>query len=244
MTSRRRCPPWLSLSLLAVLTSIWPSAETSASAQEVTGAEPAARYPFDPVCPWGRIADGRGMLVRCLAAAEAARLASPAPSSSAALAPPVAAPPVAAPPVAAPPAVAPSMAPASRPAPSPALAAPVPAPTRSSRRVVLEAVGPAVADTGELPEAQAQLARASDRYVQCVESNGGISASPAKVTLRFLVRERGRAEGLTVKDRAGVSLAAAKCIADVVDRRFVGYPAAPIVGADLSIGFVWEGAGR
>jgi hypothetical protein len=58
------------------------------------------------------------------------------------------------------------------------------------------------------------------------------------------VRERGRAEGLTVKDRTGLSLAAAKCIADVVDRRFVGYPAAPIVGADLSIGFVWEGAGR
>ncbi len=56
--------------------------------------------------------------------------------------------------------------------------------------------------------------------------------------------ERGRAEGVTVKERAGLSLAAAKCVANVVDRRFVGYPAAPIVGADLTIDFAWEGAGR
>jgi hypothetical protein len=120
----------------------------------------------------------------------------------------------------------------------------VPTPNKASRRVRLQAVGPAQADTGDLPEAQGQLVRASDRYVQCVESAGGISSSPAKVTLRFLVRERGRAEGVTVKDRSGVSVAGAKCIAEVVDRRFVGYPAAPIVGADLSIEFVWEGAGR
>jgi hypothetical protein len=251
MTFPCRRPSGLTLSLLAVLTAISPSAERDASAQEVTGAEPAARFPFDPVCPWGRVADGRGMLVRCLESTEAARLASVAPSpTGAAVSPaaPVASAPVVAAPLASggPVPAAPRAAPApvaAPPLPAPALAAPAPA-IRSSRRVLLEAVGPALADTGELPEAQVQLARAGDRYLQCVESNGGISVSPAKVTLRFLVRERGRAEGLTVKDRSGLSLAAAKCIADVVDRRFVGYPAAPIVGADLSIGFVWEGAGR
>ena len=35
-----------------------------------------------------------------------------------------------------------------------------------------------------------------------------------------------------------------KCIADVIDRRYVGYPAAPIVGATLSIELGSEGAGR
>jgi hypothetical protein len=100
------------------------------------------------------------------------------------------------------------------------------------------------ADTGELPEARTQLLRAGERYVQCVESNGGLSSSPARVTLRFLVRERGRAEGVTVKEREGLSLGAAKCVASVVDRRYVGYPAAPIVGADLSVEFAWEGSGR
>lgn len=108
----------------------------------------------------------------------------------------------------------------------------------------LEAVSAARADTGELPDARLQLLRASDRYVQCVESNGGLSSSPARVTLRFLVRERGRAEGVTVKEREGLSTGAAKCIASVIDRRYVGYPAAPIVGADLSVDFTWEGVGR
>ena len=69
------------------------------------------------------------------------------------------------------------------------------------RRVVVKDVGQALADTGELPEAQRQLRRPLDRYAACVESNGGLSADSGKVTLRFLVRERGRAEGVSVKDR-------------------------------------------
>jgi hypothetical protein len=207
-----------------------------ASAQELAAAEPALRYPFDPVCPWGRVADGRGILVRCLDAAEAQRLAARTPAAAAARA-----------------AAAPSSAPASsppvapeprRPSEPPPLAASAPAPKLSSRKVGLERVSAARADTGELPEARTQLLRAGDRYVQCVDGNGGLSASPASVTVRFLVRERGRAEGVTVKERTGLSLAAAKCVANVVDRRFVGYPAAPIVGADLTFDFAWEGTGR
>ena len=34
----------------------------------------ASRYPYDPVCAWGRIANGRGMLKRCLTQAEAQAL--------------------------------------------------------------------------------------------------------------------------------------------------------------------------
>jgi hypothetical protein len=223
--------PWLALGLLLFSPIFWPQAERNAAAEEVTVAEPAVRYPFDPVCPWGRIADGRGMLVRCLEPTEAQRLAAPprppaATAPAAALAPAEPRPPR-----------------AEIPAPYPAPAAAV-APKGPPRHVSLMAVSAARADTGELPEARAQLLRAGDRYVQCVESNGGLSSSPGRVTLRFLVRERGRAEGVTVKEREGVSTGAAKCIASVVDRRYVGYPAAPIVGADLSVDFSWEGAGR
>ena len=224
MTSRqhskaRRQRLWLGL--LALSPIAWPAATPIASAEEVTGAEPALRYPFDPVCPWGRVADGRGILVRCLDAAEAQRLAAPARAASPA---PVAEP--------------------RRPVEAPALAASAPAPKPSSRKVVLERVSAARADTGELPEARTQLVRANDRYLACVDGNGGITSSPASVTVRFLVRERGRAEGVSVKERTGLSMAAAKCVASVIDRRFVGYPAAPIVGADLTIDFAWEGAGR
>jgi hypothetical protein len=237
---RHRLFPTIGLGLLALSPLVWPEATSVASAEEVVVAEPALRYPFDPVCPWGRVADGRGILVRCLDAAEAQRLATRAPAAASSTAAPV---PAAAPaPAAAP---TPAAAPAPRrPSEAPALAASAPAPKLSSRKVSLERVSAARADTGELPEARTQLLRANERYVQCVESNGGLSVSPASVTLRFLVRERGRAEGVTVKERAGLSLAAAKCVASVIDRRFVGYPAAPIVGADLTIDFVWEGAGR
>jgi hypothetical protein len=243
MTSRHQTPPRpsrllprIGLGLLALSPLAWPEAAPLASAEEVGAAEPALRYPFDPVCPWGRVADGRGILVRCLDAAEAQRLATRAPAIAAPPLAPAAVPPLAPAPVTA--------AEPRRPSEAPPLAASAPAPRMSSRKVSLERVSAARADTGELPEARAQLLRANDRYVQCVESNGGLSASPASVTLRFLVRERGRAEGVTVKERAGLSLAAAKCVANVVDRRFVGYPAAPIVGADLTIDFAWEGAGR
>ena len=45
-----------------------------------------SRYPYDPACPWGRISNGRGMIVRCINRQEAEQLfaRSSAPSGSAA----------------------------------------------------------------------------------------------------------------------------------------------------------------
>jgi hypothetical protein len=182
-------------------------------------AEPASRFPYDPVCAWGRVADGRGLIVRCLDQNEAQQLVS-APAAS-----PLAA-------------GVPAASAGTVPGATAAVATP------PSRRLVVTEVSPARADTGELPEAAPQLRRPLDRYVRCVEDNGGLEGASGSVTLRFLVRERGRAEGVAVKERRGVSVTAAKCIADVVDRRYVGYPAAPIVGATLSISFGAEGAAR
>jgi hypothetical protein len=133
---------------------------------------------------------------------------------------------------------------AARPSPPAPPSPPVAPAVKPGQRVVVTDVGPAQADAGELPEAQGQLRRPIDRYARCVEENGGLEGAAGQVTLRFLVRERGRAEGVAVKDRRGVSLAAAKCIADVVDRRYVGYPAAPIVGATLTIALGLEGTAR
>src|SRR6478735_1557520 len=59
------------------------------------------RYPYDPACPWGRIGNGKGLIVRCLTEAEAQGLRSgslatasalPAASASASSAPTVAPP--------------------------------------------------------------------------------------------------------------------------------------------------------
>lgn len=183
--------------------------------QSVAGADNPKRYPFDPACPWGRVADGHGMLIRCLNPAEASRLlqveVGAQPLGSAATTPE----------------------------------------TKSEggsdnktlddesaqtvQKLSVDSVGPAVADAGELPLAGKKLALPKDRYIECVTKHGGLTAKQGKVVVRFLVRERGRAEGVAVKSHSGMSPAAAKCIADVVDRRYVGYPAAPIVGATLPI---------
>lgn len=210
-----------SAALLGLVLSPWPEAVPDASA-EPAATEPAARFPYDPVCPWGRIADGRGLFVRCLEQAEAQRLSLPA--RDGARAPAVGAPAAA------------NALPHEPPGSSESAAA-APELAEPQRRVVVTEVGQAHADTGELPEAQRQLRRPLDRYIQCVEDHGGLEGDSGRVTVRFLVRERGRAEGVGVKARRGMSIEAAKCVADVVDRRYVGYPAAPIVGATLSIEF-------
>lgn len=191
----------------SLLTSLGSSQTAPKQPKSATPARPsapskpvvAARYPLDPICPWGRISDGKGILVRCLKEREAASLLGtpPAPGSSSA-SPPVG----------------------------------VVSPARR-QKIAIRSIGEAKPDTGSLPEARPQLSKPKARYVSCVEKNGGVDGKAASVTVRFLVRERGRAEGVSVIRRRSVSEAAAKCIADVVDRRYVGYPEAPIVGVTM-----------
>lgn len=45
------------------------------SAYGAADAEVEARYPYDPACAWGRVANGKGMLHRCLTEAEARKVA-------------------------------------------------------------------------------------------------------------------------------------------------------------------------
>jgi hypothetical protein len=183
---------------------------------KVATAESPERYPYDPACAWGRLADGHGMLIRCLEPAEASVLlesklevnTKPAAKKAS------------------------GDEPADK---SKAATTPEKGGGSKGGKLVVSNVGPAQADAGELPLAAKKLGLPKDRYIDCVEKNGGLTADTAKVVVRFLVRERGRAEGVSVKSRKGMSKAAAACIADVVDRRYVGYPAAPMVGATIPI---------
>ncbi len=170
------------------------------------------RYPFDPACPWGRIANGKGMIVRCLGDQEAAALAkvpdpnAPVPASS-------------------------SAAPTSSAAPA-ASAAPSSGVGPSDFNVT---VGPLVADKGKLDVAK--LAQPKDRYKKCVLDNGGLKGDGGEVQVRFMVMTKGIAEGVTVHKRMNVSAEAARCVADIVDRRRVGTPEEPMVGATVFIKF-------
>jgi hypothetical protein len=197
-------------------------------------AEVAPRYPFDPLCPWGRISDGHGMLLRCLQPAEATALVQGPQVHGRQASAPIAEPAPSAPPVAsaAPGATTPV---APTPAPAPTAERPSSAAAARAQNAAVSQIGPLSVDTGDLPIALVELRKPRQRYADCVNQNGGVTGGRGRVEIRFLVRELGRAEGVLVKAREGVSLEAAKCIAGVIDRRNVGYPEAPIVGATVVV---------
>jgi hypothetical protein len=180
-------------------------------AHSLARADAPEQYPYDPACAWGRLADGHGMLLRCLQPGEATQLLSAEIKQG------------------------PAKPPEGKTSEAARGGATAPGASPGTPKLAVTQVGPAQADAGELPLAEKKLTAVNDRYVACVEANGGLTAESGRVVLRFLVRERGRAEGVTVKSVSGMSDQAARCIANVVDRRFVGYPAAPIVGATLPI---------
>ena len=171
------------------------------------------RYPYDPACLWGRLANGKGTVVRCLTEKEAniiSAVTAALPSSSAA----------------------PSTTPASTETTADPVA-PAPAPENIATKGIQVSVGPVTADKGEL--GLGKLGVPKDRYAKCVEDHGGLKGSTGEVHVRFLVRSRGVAEGVGVQKRQNVSAEAAQCIAEVVDRRRVGVPDEPLVGATLVI---------
>lgn len=175
-----------------------------------------SRYPYDPACAWGRIADGRGMLVRCLDETEARALAQGRLV-----------------------AVAPS-APNASPAPPDAAAPDGGAPDAAAPldRDIELSVGPVVPEQGKLARAEQKLALPRERYLGCLAEHGGLQRSPAEVVVRFLVQApRGRAEGVEVVEQRGMTPAAARCIADVIDRRAVGTPDAPLTGVRATLKF-------
>ena len=182
------------------------------------------RYPFDPACSWGRVGNGKGMVVRCISEEEAKALrAAPAPAVAGAKPAPglTSVRPGEVAPAA--PEAAPDAASDAEPAPDPDAALEV-------------TVGPVTAEEGNL--GIGKLGQPKDKYAACVQKNGGLTGKTGEVAVRFLVRGKGIAEGVSVSKRTNVSKEAAQCVADVVDRRRVGTPESPMVGATVLVKFV------
>jgi hypothetical protein len=170
-------------------------------------AQEASRYPYDPVCPWGRIANGSGMLVRCMVESEANQLLSSSPPPATAR-------------------TAPSTSASASAAPSASASA-----TPITAQDISLKIGPITPDQGSLPQAEKKLSAAKEKLIACLVDNGGIEKDSAEVHVRFLISDRGRAEGVSVQKKSGLSPKAASCVADVVDRRSVGTPEVSMVGA-------------
>lgn len=182
------------------------------------------RYPFDPACAWGRIADGRGILLRCLTQEESQRLMSPGSANVAATGKPQEKP-----------VKDKGTAVGGSTATTATTTATTTASTKPVSEVLVAEVVSVVPDEGKLPLALKKLGQPLDRYSTCVREHGGLLADTAQVDVRFLVQELGRAEGASVEKYRGMSTEAAHCIAAVVDRRPTGTPEAPMVGAVVTI---------
>jgi hypothetical protein len=191
------------------------------------------RYPYDPACAWGRVGNGKGMVVRCISEDEAKAMRTAAPAPIAAAKPAPATPGV----TSGKPAPDATTAPASTASETAPDAATEPEPAPNDESAALEVtVGPVAADEGTL--GVGKLGAPKDKYSACVQKNGGLSGKTGEVSVRFLVRAKGVAEGVSVAKRTNMSKEAAQCVAEVVDRRRVGTPESPMVGATVLVKFV------
>jgi len=195
------------------------------------------RYPYDPACAWGRVGNGKGMVVRCISEDEAKALRAAPATTPASVSKPVAATTTVASTktAEAAPTPAPSASTTETATDSGAEPEPAPAPSTDADAPLEVAVGPVTADEGTL--GVGKLGMPKDKYTACVQKNGGLSGKTGEVSVRFLVRAKGVAEGVSVAKRTNVSKEAAECVAEVVDRRRVGTPESQMVGATVLVKF-------
>src|SRR5690606_34654153 len=128
----------------------------------------ASRYPFDPVCPWGRLSNGKGMLHRCISEEEARVLAT---------------------------AAAPTRKEGTKETSqeTPREKAESPQPASPTARSYDLTVGPISAEHGDITVRRLDVPM--ELYRKCIDENGGLKEASGQVVVKFLVRaERVRAE--------------------------------------------------
>jgi hypothetical protein len=204
-------------------------------------------------CPNGVLSDPHRGYVRCLAPDEKgarwippspqpeppavqASASSPAAPSPAAPAPAAPAPsaqpssPLAPPFVVPPPPAASAPAPA---APDPATA-PAAAPPVSTAPPAVEIKEPTF-ENGEVPRAEKFLGKLSTDIGQCIAKHGGLSKASGSMKVQFIVRARGRAEGVEILSSQGVTSEANACVRLLLKNKSVGAPTADPVGVTFVV---------
>lgn len=108
---------------------------------------------------------------------------------------------------------------------------PPPAPV-SKPSVVVEA---AKQQGGEVPNLDKVLGKLADDFATCVVSAGGLSSKTGQIETQFLVRARGKAEGVEVLKVKGVAESVSPCIQGLLKNKRVGIPTADPVGVTFVI---------
>ncbi|XYH94777.1 hypothetical protein ACMHYB_44210 [Sorangium sp. So ce1128] len=88
---------------------------------------------------------------------------------------------------------------------------------------------------GDVPNVAKRLEKVSTDLAQCVANNGGLSGVSGSVKVQFLVRVRGRAEGVEILEARGVTPDAQRCIRQFLKNRPIGTPSADPVGVTVTL---------
>ncbi|WP_437924688.1 hypothetical protein WMF37_37535 [Sorangium sp. So ce291] len=88
---------------------------------------------------------------------------------------------------------------------------------------------------GDVPNVAKRLEKVSTDLAQCVADNGGLSGATGSLKIQFLVRVRGRAEGVEILEARGVTPDAQRCIRQFLKNRPIGTPSADPVGVTVTL---------
>jgi hypothetical protein len=92
-------------------------------------------------------------------------------------------------------------------------------------------------ESGDVPGAEKALTKVADGIGKCVADNGGLTRATGTLKIQFLVRARGRAEGVEVLSSQGISPEAAACVRQLLKNRNVGHPSSDPVGVTFVLNF-------
>ena len=164
-----------------------------------------------PKCPYGELTDPHRGFVRCLTPDE----------RDAGWLPPTAQTPQAPP----------------APAPAPSVEPDAGSPTASSGPAPAVEIGSPTFENGQVPRTEKALGKMSDAIGKCVGDHGGLSGATGTMKVAFLVRVRGRAEGVEVQSAKNVSQEAKDCVRVLLKNKAIGAPSADPVGVTLTLTF-------
>jgi hypothetical protein len=123
--------------------------------------------------------------------------------------------------------------------PPPQGEAPAPEPQDAGSSAPLPSVeiGAPKFENGEVTKVEKSLGKASSDLARCVAEHGGLTGESGSVKVQFLVRFRGRAEGVEVLGAKGVSTEASNCVRQLLKNKAIGAPTADPVGVTVTITF-------
>jgi hypothetical protein len=112
---------------------------------------------------------------------------------------------------------------------------PKPEPPRGPAPTPLVAIGAPTFENGSVTKVEKSLGKASAEIAKCVAEHGGLSGEAGSLKIQFLVRSRGRAEGVEVLAAKNVSSEAAACVRVLIKNKAIGAPSADPVGVTVVI---------